>query len=97
METPIAISVFEHTVTVFVYCTGRFIIIFMGLFEIIFVDKIITSIIRWIYKDVIFDTKQAAGKVYKNSENRRKQGVSCGFRCICRYSIGPIRPCLERG
>lgn len=44
-----------------------------------------------IYKDVIFDTSPVAGKVYKNSENRRKQGVSCGFRCICRYSICPIR------
>lgn len=49
------------------------------------------------YKDVIFDTSPVAGKVYKNSKNRRKQGVSCGFRCICRCSIGPIRPCLERG
>lgn len=45
----------------------------------------------WIYKDVIFDTSPVAGKVYKNSENRRKQGVSCGFRCICRCSICPIR------
>jgi len=27
----------------------------------------------------------------KNSENRRKQGVSCGFRCICRCSICPVR------
>ena len=44
-----------------------------------------------IYKDVIFDTSPVAGKVYKNSENRRKQGVSCGFRCICRCSICPIR------
>ena len=43
------------------------------------------------YKDVIFDTSPVAGKVYKNSENRRKQGVSCGFRCICRCSICPIR------
>ena len=33
-----------------------------------------------LYKDVIFDTSPVAGKVYKNSENRRKQGVSCGFR-----------------
>ena len=44
-----------------------------------------------IYQDVIFDTSPVAGKVYKNSENRRKQGVSCGFRCICRCSIDPIR------
>ena len=44
----------------------------------------------WIYKDVIFDTSPVAGKVYKNSENRRKQGVSCGFRCICRCSICPV-------
>ena len=43
------------------------------------------------YKDVIFDTSPVAGKVYKNSENRRKQGVSCGFRCICRCSICPVR------
>ena len=40
-----------------------------------------------IYKDVIFDTHPVAGKMYKNSENRRKQGVSCGLRCSCRYSI----------
>ena len=33
-----------------------------------------------VYKDVIFDTSPVAGKVYKNSENRRKQDVSCGFR-----------------
>ena len=46
---------------------------------------------RRVYKDVIFDTSPVAGKVYKNSENRRKQGVSCGFRCICRCSICPIR------
>lgn len=44
-----------------------------------------------IYKDVIFDTSPVAENVYKNSENRRKQGVSCGFRCICRCSIGTIR------
>ena len=43
-----------------------------------------------IYKDVIFNTSPVAGKVYKNSENRRKQGVSCGFRCICRCSICPV-------
>ncbi len=43
------------------------------------------------YKDVIFDTSPVAGKVYKNSENRRKQGVSCGFRCIVRCSIDPVR------
>lgn len=48
-----------------------------------------------IYKDVIFDTSPVAGKVYKNSENRRKQGVSCGFRCICRCSICPIRAQLR--
>ena len=41
-----------------------------------------TRTARRIYKDVIFDTSPVAGKVYKNSENRRKQGVSCGFRCI---------------
>ena len=46
---------------------------------------------RRFYKDVIFDTSPVAGKVYKNSENRRKQGVSCGFRCISRCSIGPIK------
>lgn len=46
---------------------------------------------REFYKDVIFDTSPVAGKVYKNSENRRKQGVSCGFRCICRCSICPVR------
>ena len=44
-----------------------------------------------IYKDIIFDTSPVAGKMYKNSENRRKQGVSCGFRCICRCSICPVR------
>ena len=48
-----------------------------------------------VYKDVIFDTSPVAGKVYKNSENRRKQGVSCGFRCICRFSICPIRAQLR--
>lgn len=54
-------------------------------------SKEITASAGGVYKDVIFDTKQAAGKVYKNSENRRKQGVSRGFRCICRCSICPIR------
>lgn len=44
-----------------------------------------------IYKDIIFDTSPVAGKVYKNSKNRRKQVVSCGFRCICRCSICPVR------
>ena len=48
-------------------------------------------VIPGFYKDVIFDTSPVAGKVYKNSENRMKQGVSCGFRCICRCSICPIR------
>ena len=48
-----------------------------------------------VYKDVIFDTSPVAGKVYKNSENRRKQGVSCDFRCICRCSICPIRAQLR--
>lgn len=49
------------------------------------------------YKDVIFDTGPVAGKVYKNSENRRKQGVSCGFRCSCRYSISLTSSHPERG
>lgn len=49
-----------------------------------------------VYKDAVFDTSPVAGKVYKNSENRRKQGVSYGFRCIYRYSIDPIRPRPER-
>ena len=44
-----------------------------------------------IYKDIIFDTSPVAGKMYKNSENRRKQGVSCGFRYIVRCSIDPVR------
>lgn len=51
----------------------------------------ITIMGRMVYKDVIFDTSSVAEKVYKNSENRRKQGVSCGFRCICRCSICPVR------
>lgn len=55
------------------------------------VSENIIHICGWVYKDVIFDTSPVAGKVYKNSENRRKQGVSCGFRCICRCSICPIR------
>ena len=50
-----------------------------------------------VYKDVIFDTKPVARKAYKNSENRRKQGVSCGFRCTCRYSICAIMPRPKRG
>ena len=50
-----------------------------------------TAAEKAVYKDVIFDTSPVAGNVYKNSENRRKQGVSCGFRCICRCSIGTIR------
>ena len=43
-----------------------------------------------VYKDAFFDTSPVAGKVYKNSENRRKQGVFCGFRRICWCSICPI-------
>lgn len=65
--------------------------IFLADIRIIVTKIFVASIIRGIYKDVIFDTSPVAGKVYKNSENRRKQGVSCGFRCICRYSICPIR------
>ena len=57
----------------------------------ILVKRYIAGPGQWVYKDVIFDTSPVAGKVYKNSENRRKQGVSCGFRCICRCSICPIR------
>ena len=48
-----------------------------------------------VYQDAMFDTSPVAGKVYKNSENRRKQGVSCDFRCICRCSICPIRAQLR--
>ena len=51
----------------------------------------LTAAEKAVYKDVIFDTSPVAGNVYKNSENRRKQGVSCGFRCICRCSICPVR------
>jgi hypothetical protein len=43
-----------------------------------------------VYKDAVFDTSPVAGKVYKNSENRRKQGGFCGFRRICWCSICPI-------
>ena len=46
---------------------------------------------HYVYQGVIFDTSPVAGKVYKNSENRRKQGVSCGFRRIFRCSICPVR------
>ena len=53
--------------------------------------KEITTSAGGVYKDVIFDTRSVAENVYKNSENRRKQGVSCGFRCICRCSICPVR------
>jgi len=60
-------------------------------------DKHTARAAAGVYQDVIFNTKPIAGKVYKNSENRRKQGVSCGFRCVCRYSICPIKPCPERG
>lgn len=55
------------------------------------VEQYVSGTYQGIYKDVIFDTSPVARKVYKNSENRRKQGVSCGFRCICRCSICPIR------
>ncbi len=54
-------------------------------------------LVSGVYKDVIFDTGPVAGKVYKNSENRRKQGVSCGFRCSCRYSISLTSSHPERG
>ena len=44
------------------------------------------------YKDVTFDdARPIVGKVYINSENSRKQGVSCSFRCISRCSIGPTK------
>lgn len=56
MKTTITVGVFEHTVTVFIYCTGFFIIIFAGLLEIIFIDKIISGIIWWIGCRVLFDT-----------------------------------------
>lgn len=54
-------------------------------------DKHAAAAAGRVYKDVIFDTSSVAENVYKNSENRRKQGVSCGFRCICRCSICPVR------
>ena len=57
----------------------------------IFQDEMPFDTASRIYKDIIFDTSPVAGKMYKNSENRRKQGVSCGFRCICRCSICPVR------
>lgn len=60
-------------------------------------NQIVFRAIQGIYKDVIFDTSPVAGKGYINSENRRKQGVSCGFRYCCRYSISPIKPRPERG
>lgn len=57
---------------------------------------------RWYFfmdaeKQNIFHVEPVVGKVYKNSENRRKQGVSCGFRCISRCSIGSIKTQPERG
>ena len=68
------------------------------IYKSIVIDEVfIARIIRRIYKDVIFDTGPVAGKVYKNSENRRKQGVSCGFRCSCRYSISLTSSHPERG
>ncbi len=43
--------------------------------HVVIVDPaLIACVIGRIYKDVIFDTSPVAGKVYKNSENRRKQG-----------------------
>ena len=95
MKAPIAVGVLEETVIVFVVHPHLFIFFFLRAHEVVGIDEVIAGVVGRVYKDVIFDTSPVARKVYKNSENRRKQGVSCGFRCICRCSICPIRAQLR--
>lgn len=97
MKPPVAVGVAEQPVFVLIEHSHLFLFFFLQTVEIVGVDEVVAGIIRRVYNDVIFDTSPVAGKVYKNSENRRKQGVSCGFRCISRCSIGPIKAQPERG
>ena len=91
VKPSVAVIVFEQPILVLVIHPHLTVFFILRTHKIVCIDKIVARIIRWVYKDVIFDTSPVAGKGYKNSENRRKQGVSCGFHCICRRSICPVR------
>ena len=97
METTVTLGVLYHTIAVLIKLPTIGKVFICTLSKVILVNKVIAGVVRRIYKDVIFDTGPVAGKVYKNSENRRKQGVSCGFRCSCRYSISLTSSHPERG
>ena len=59
---------------------------------VIVINKvIIPGVVRWIYKNVIFDTKPVAGKVYKNSENRTFLAVFAVFVVIRLAPSDPTR------
>lgn len=91
MKLSVGIGIFEQPIFLFIKHSHLFVFCLLGTHKIVGINKIISGIIRQISKDLIFDTSPVAGKVYKNSENRRKQGVSFGFRCIVRCSIYPVR------
>lgn len=58
----------------------------------IIISKIfICCVIRRIYKDIIFDTKPIARKVYKNSENRTFLAVFAVFVVIRLAPSDPTR------
>lgn len=62
------------------------------IYKSIVIDEVfIARIIRRIYKDIIFDTKPIARKVYKNSENRTFLAVFAVFVVIRLAPSDPTR------
>lgn len=58
MKPSIGISIFNETITFFINDTTILLVFICRLLEIIPIDKIVSSIVRRVYKDAVFDTNR---------------------------------------
>ena len=91
METTVAFGVLYHTIAVLIILPTVSKVLIRTLSKVILVNKVVTRIVRRIYKDIIFDTKPIARKVYKNSENRTFLAVFAVFVVIRLAPSDPTR------
>lgn len=80
-----------YLVAIFVITAADLVPFFTANSKLIIINKVISRIIRRVYKDIIFDTKPIARKVYKNSENRTFLAVFAVFVVIRLAPSDPTR------
>lgn len=91
MEASIAFCIRNKSVTVFIKLPTVSKVFIRALGKIVLIYKVVSRIVRRIYKDIIFDTKPIARKVYKNSENRTFLAVFAVFVVIRLAPSDPTR------